>query len=132
MHQAWPRTAALDEEMFGISASSTYIGATVHPHALACADLICAQGSGYAEFFPYPADIKITGTPRVLTYKESRGDGILVCLQSGNINNNARSFVDMVTQTLSLSAFPLGSSQGQAWADILRGSIGTNATCCLW
>ena len=116
-------TAALDEEMFGISASSSYIGATVHPHAVACADLICAQGPSYAEHFPYQADIKVTGSPRTKTYKTPQSDDILVCLQTGNINNNGRSFEEMLVQTLLLSAYPLGSPQGQVWADILRTSI---------
>lgn len=116
-------TAALDEEMFGISASSSYIGATVHPHAVACADLICAQGPSYAEHFPYQADIKVTGALRTKTYKTPQSDDILVCLQTGNINNNGRSFEEMIVQTLQLSAYPLSSSQGQIWADILRTAI---------
>ncbi len=115
--------AVLDEEMFGISASGKYIKSTVHPHAVGCADLICAQGQDYAKHFPYTANVVVTGTPRVKTYKESRGDDILVCLQSGNINNHGRSFAEMVQETLALSAFPLNTPEGAAWAGIMREAI---------
>ena len=115
--------AVLDEEMFGISASGTYIKSTVHPHAVGCADLICAQGPDYAKRFPYQANIAVTGTPRVETYKQSQGDDILVCLQSGNINNHGRSFTEMVQETMALSAFPLSTTEGAAWAGIMREAI---------
>lgn len=114
--------AALDEEMFGIRADSAYIAATVHPRAPALADLVCAQGAAYARAFPFPVPLKITGNPRTKTYKPSRGTDILVCLQSGNINNHGRSFEEMVRKTLGL-AQPLTSREGHAWAQILRGSI---------
>ena len=115
--------AVLDEEMFGISASGDYIKSTVHPHAVGCADLICAQGPHYAQHFPYPANVVVTGTPRIETYKKSMGDDILICLQSGNINNQGRSFEDMVQETLGLSAFPLSTPEGTAWAEIMRAAI---------
>ena len=83
---------------------------------------MCAQGPSYAAAYPYPANVKITGNARTLTYKPSNGDDILVCLQSGNINNNGRSFADMVTQVLQ-SSMPLSSPEGQAWAAILKSSI---------
>jgi surface carbohydrate biosynthesis protein len=121
--------AAMDEESFGIAAASRYIAATTHPYAAAFADVICAQGKSYAAAFPYPADVRVTGTARTqtyrpLTYRVSRGGDILVCLQSGNINNNGRSFEDMVGQSLQLSAHPLATAEGRAWTDITRASIG--------
>jgi surface carbohydrate biosynthesis protein len=114
--------AALDEEMFGVRADADYISATVHPRAPALADLVCAQGAAYARAFPFPVPLKITGNPRTKTYRLSRGTDILVCLQSGNINNHGRSFEEMVKKTLGL-AQPLGTREGRAWAEILRASI---------
>jgi len=115
-------TAVLDEEIFGIKATPAYIAATTHPHIAVVTDLVCAQGSAYAEAFPYSAEVKVTGNPRTLMYQTSMGDDILVCLQSGNINNNGRTFDEMVRQVLS-AAMPLKSAGGQAWVDILRSSI---------
>ncbi len=124
--EMWSRhghmTAVLDEEIFGIKCTSEFIAATTHPHVAAWADLVCAQGVSYADAYPYPANVKITGNARALTYKPSSGDDILVCLQSGNINNNGRSFADMVKQVLE-SAMPLSSPEGRGWAEILRSSI---------
>jgi hypothetical protein len=110
--------------MFGIKATPDYIGATVHPHAAGVADLICAQGPAYARAFPYPAPVRVTGNPRSLTYakRTSPGEDILVCLQSGNINNHGRTFEAMVGTSLELGP-SLRSPQGLAWAGILRSSI---------
>jgi len=115
--------AAMDEEIFGIAATSRFIGATTHPYAAAFADVICAQGRNYAKAFPYPAKVRVTGTPRTLLYRESKGDDILVCLQSGNINNNGRSFGEMVAHTLQLSAQALSTKGGRDWVQIARSSI---------
>jgi surface carbohydrate biosynthesis protein len=116
--------AALDDEMFGTVPTPDFIAATVHPYAPAVADLVCAQGMSYARAFPYPVPVCVTGNPRVATYPklESRGDDIVVCLFSGNINNHGRSFADMVSKTLEIGQ-SLTSDQGQAWARILRESI---------
>ncbi len=114
--------AVLDEEIFGIKCAPEFIAATTHPYVAARADLVCAQGRAYAEAFPYPANVKVTGNARTQTYKPSNGDDILVCLQSGNINNNGRSFADMVKQVLE-SSMPLTSPEGQGWAAILKSSI---------
>jgi len=125
--EAWVRhghlIAATDEEAFGIAAARDFIEATTHPHAAALADMVCAQGVAYARAYPYPGDIRISGNPRTLTYAPSQGDDILVCLQSGNINPAGKSFVSLVKTTLMLSAYPLTSPQGAAWAEILRSSI---------
>ncbi|TAL00528.1 MAG: hypothetical protein EPO08_13455, partial [Rhodospirillaceae bacterium] len=115
--------AAMDEESFGIAATSRFVAATTHPYAAAFADVICAQGKAYAKAFPYPAKVRVTGTPRTLTYRPSRGGDILVCLQSGNINNNGRSFEDMVAHSLQLSAMPLSTRAGKDWVQIARSSI---------
>ena len=114
--------AALDEEVFGVMPSPGYLAATTHPYAAAVADLVCAQGPAYANSFPYPSRIKVTGTPRTLTYAQANGDDILVCLQFGNINNNGRAFDEMVTGTLQLCS-SLGTEQGGEWAKILREAI---------
>jgi surface carbohydrate biosynthesis protein len=118
-------TAALDEEVFGITPSRGYLAATTHPHAAALSDLVCAQGPAYARAFPYPSKLAVTGTPRTLTYKQVKGGGgddILVCLQFGNINNNGRTFDKMVADTLGLCA-SLATENGAAWAKILRDAI---------
>ncbi len=119
-------TAVLDEEVFGIDVTREYLLATMHPHVAALADVICAQGKNYAAAFPYPANIHITGNPRTLTYGTSRGDDILVCLQSGNINHTAiksHGLAHVVEAVLNLSAFPLSTPEGARWADIFRSSI---------
>ncbi|TAL04681.1 MAG: hypothetical protein EPO08_00635 [Rhodospirillaceae bacterium] len=114
--------AALDDEAFGIRATPDYLAATIHPHASAVADVVCAQGPAYARAFPFPVSLHVTGNPRALTYSASRGNDILVCLQSGNINNYGRSFEEMVSKTLGLGQ-SLQSAEGLAWARILRESI---------
>jgi surface carbohydrate biosynthesis protein len=121
--------AAMDEESFGIAADCRYIAATTHPYAAAFADVICAQGASYAKAFPYPANVQVTGTPRTLVYKPSTGTDILVCLQSGNINNHGRTFAEMVGHTLQLSAMALSTPEGQDWANIARSSV---AHECAW
>ena len=83
---------------------------------------MCAQGPSYAAAFPYPVKLHVTGNLRVQTYRKSHGTDILVCLQSGNINSNGRSFEAMVEKTLELGP-PLGTPAGRAWAHILRSSI---------
>jgi len=122
-NKAGQQLATMEEEAFGIAATSRYLQATTHPYAAGFADLICAQGSAYKKAFPYPANVQITGTPRTLVYRKPRGTDILVCLQSGNINNNGRSFEDMVGHTLQLSALPLSTRPGKDWLQIVRTSI---------
>ena len=88
------------------------------------ADMICAQGSSYADAFPYPVRPVVTGNPRVLTYRpQVHGNDILVCLQSGNINNNGPSMPEALRATLKLAPSPLSTDQGKAWAQILRDSL---------
>jgi hypothetical protein len=67
--------------------------------------------------------VRVTGTPRAQIYRPSRGDDILVCLQSGNINNNGRPFADMVGHSLQLSAMALSTKEGREWVNITRSSI---------
>jgi surface carbohydrate biosynthesis protein len=116
-------TAVLDEEIFGVHPTREYLLGTMHPNVAAYADLICGQGPSYARAFPYPVSPVVTGQPRVLTYKKSHGDDILVCLLSGNINNNGQSFGDAVRMILKLSPAGLASPQGKAWTHIARASI---------
>jgi surface carbohydrate biosynthesis protein len=116
-------TAVLDEEAFGIAPTPHYLKGTVHPYVPMFADLICAQGTTYREAFPYPGNIVVTGNPRVLTYESARGEDILVCLQSGNINNNGPSVPEMMRATLKLAPGPVHSEAGRAWADIFRSSL---------
>ncbi len=119
-------TAMLDEEVFGIDVTREYLLATIHPHVVALADVVCAQGENYAATFPYPANVQITGNPRTQTYGASQGDDILVCLQSGNINHTAiksHGLAHVVEAVLELSAFPLSTPEGAHWADIFRSSI---------
>ena len=114
---------ALDEEAFGIAATSSFLTATTNPLAAALADAVFAQGATYKSVFPYPVNVEVTGNPRTTTYPHYRaGKDILVCMQSGNINNNGRSFEDMIKGTLKLGP-PLASLSGQAWAEIIRASI---------
>jgi len=124
--QSGHMTGVLDEEVFGIDCTPDFLKATMHPHAAAYADLVCAQGQSYADVFPFPANVRVTGNPRTLTYKPPQGDDILVCLQSGNINHAAikeYGFAHVVRAVLTLSAGPMNSPLGQAWANIFRQSI---------
>jgi surface carbohydrate biosynthesis protein len=119
-------TVVLDEEVYGIDVTRDFIKGTLHPHVAALADVVCAQGKTYADAFPYPANIHLTGNPRTLTYAPSNSDDILVCLQSGNINHSAINdygFAHVVKSVLKLSAFPLSTPEGEKWADIFRSSI---------
>ena len=119
-------TAVLDEEVFGIDPARDFLIGTLHPHVAALADIVCAQGESYADAFPYPANICLTGNPRTLTYESPDGDDILVCLQAGNINHSAiknYGFAHVIKSVLKLSAFPMSTPEGERWADIFRSSI---------
>ena len=116
-------TAVLDEEIFGVLPRRDYLLATFHPKVAAFADIVYAQGQAYVDAFPFPVSPVVTGNPRILTYDTAHGDDILVCLQSGNINNNGPNFAESVRATLRLAPSNLKTAPGQAWATILRESI---------
>ena len=119
--------AVIDEEAVGRASAENVYRFNVDPQAAAFADLILTQGEAQQEIMKkiYPETAKkmrLTGNPKADIFQlkfsepdtEPKRDGpILVCLMSGNINPNARSFAECAASTLSLSGTPASSDTGR-------------------
>ena len=119
--------AGLDEEVFGVKGHAPYLEAFTDPIAAGLADIICAQGSDYADAFPFPVTPTVTGSPRELSYKKPSGNDILVCTYTGFINAAKAPFADAVSRVLRVGPSLKGSA-GENRAKLTRQAIVQEST----
>ena len=129
--------AVIDEEAVGRASTDSVYRFNVDPKAAAAADLILAQGKEQQEVMHriYPettAKMRVTGNPKTdvfrLTFPESndtvKKDGsILICLMSGNVNPNARSFAECASSTLRLSGLSTNSDVGREFVALFKSCV---------
>ncbi len=129
--------AVIDEEAVGRASTDSVYRFNVDPKAAAAADLILIQGEEQQEVMKriYPetaAKMRVTGNPKTdvfkLTFSESNAPAkteapILICLMSGNINPNARSFAECAASTLGLSGLSTNSDVGQEFVALFKSCV---------
>ncbi len=105
--------AVLNEEAFGLLPEPWIYRAEMNTQALRLADLICAQGERSKAVLKDigARNVAVTGNPRSRIASATKGNDILVCMMSGNINGYLP-FPEYMEMTL--------KSFGKADGDVLR------------